>query len=332
MEVVGQTEGAREVEVRALVGGVLRQWLHKEGEKVQAGQALFKIDPAPYQIAEAKARADLLQAHAKVEQAVRLAARLKSLLPHKAVSQNLYDDTLAQAEAAAALEGVAAATLEDARLRLSWTTVAAPVTGLTGRALHSEGTLVTLPGDNLLTTMVQNDPLWVRFALSEYEVAKLPAGRLTPETIQGVEMVFPDHTVYPATGRINFAAHAYDPHLGTLSLRAEFPNPKGQVMAGQFVRVRLLLGTREGVFLVPQIAVLQSEQGRTVMVLDPEDKVVSRPVRAGEWRGSDWAILDGLKAGDRILTDNLQKARPGTVILPLAPGETPSGKTGPAKP
>lgn len=310
IEVMAQTEGARETEVRARVGGILVKRLYQEGAAVKAGQPLFQIDRAPYEIA-------LVDARAKADQAAREEARLKGLVAQQAVSRKEYDD-------AASNHAVAQAALKQAELNLSYTTVTAPVAGATGRALKSEGNLVSVGSDSLLTSIFQSNPIWVRFSLSESDMARLPGGRLTPKAVSGVELALPDGSTYKQTGRLNFLASNIDPTLGTLQLRAEFDNADASLLPGQFVRARLLTGELDGVFLVPQAAVVQTEQGRLVMVADAENKVAPRPVQAGDWHGKDWIILGGLKAGDKVIVDNLMKLRPGAPVAPHPP-QAPGG-------
>ncbi len=299
VEIMAQTEGAKETEVRARVGGILMKQLYQEGQPIKAGQPLFQIDRSTYEIAyaEAKARAD---------QTEREMARMKKLVDIQGVSRKEYDD-------AVSANDLAQAALRQAQLNLSWTTVTAPVDGVTGRADKSVGNLITTGADSLLTTISQNDPMWVRFSLAESEAAKLPGHRLTPDSISGVELILPDGSVYPVQGKLNFLASSIDPTLGTQQLRAEFPNKEGALLPGQFVRVRLLAGEREGVYLVPQKAVLQTEQGNLVMTADAENKVAPRPIQTGDWYGKDWVVLGGLKAGQSIAARNafLLKAEMG---------------------
>ncbi len=304
VEVMAQTEGARETEVRARVSGILLRRLYEEGEGVRAGQVLFEIDRETYEIA-------LADAQARADQAARELKRLEGLLDSKAVSRREYDD-------AVSASAIAQAALRQAKLNLSWTRVTAPVSGITGRALKSEGNLVLANADAPLTSIYQIDPIWVRFSLGQSELAALPNGRLSAERISGIELVLPDGSVYPHQGRLNYLASTIDPMLGTQQLRAEFPNPDDRLLPGQFVRARLLLGEREGVFLVPQVAVMQNDAGRMVMVADAENKVTPRPVQTAEWRGTDWVVLGGLQPGDKVITDNLMKVRPGMVVEPKA--------------
>lgn len=309
VEIMAQTEGAKETEVRARVGGILMKQLYQEGQSVKAGQPLFQIDRASYEIAHAEAKA-------RADQTERELARLKKLLEVQGVSRKEYDDGVSAND-------VAQAALRQAQLNLSWTTVTAPVDGVTGRAEKSVGNLITTGTDSLLTTVYQNDPMWVRFSLAESEAAKLPGGRLTPNTVTGVELVLADGSVYPHQGKLNFLASSIDTTLGTQQLRAEFSNKEGQLLPGQFVRVRLLAGDQDGVYLVPQSAVLQTEKGSLVMVADPENKVAPRPIKTGEWLGKDWVVLGGLNPGDKVIIDNLMKLKPGAPVAPHAPGAAP---------
>ncbi|OMG52402.1 efflux transporter periplasmic adaptor subunit [Azonexus hydrophilus] len=314
IEVMAQTEGARETEVRARVGGILLKRLYQEGDVVKAGQPLFQIDRAPYEIALAETRA-------RADQTAREMNRLKGLAEAKAISQKDYDD-------AVSANAMAQAALRQAELNLSWTTVTAPVSGTSGRAVRSEGNLVSAGSDSLLTSIYQTNPMWVRFSLGESDLAKLPGGRLNEQQISGVELEMANGQIYGQSGKLNFVASNIDTTLGTQALRAEFANPEQQLLPGQFVRVRLLTGERDGIFLVPQSAVIQTEQGTIVMTADGENKVAPRPVKAGEWRGKDWVILSGLQAGDKVIIDNLMKLRPGAPVAPNPPPAAgqPSGK------
>jgi len=318
VEVMAQTEGARETEVRARVAGILVKRLYQEGETVKAGQPLFQIDRSTYEIA-------LSDAKAKAEQTAREMNRLKGLIEAKAISQKEYDD-------AASNNAIAQTALRQAELNLSWTTVTAPVGGTTGRAAKSEGNLITAGADSLLTSIYQSNPIWVRFSLGDSDLAKLAGGRVTERNVTGVEMILANGSVYPKKGKLNFLASNIDTTLGTQQLRAEFDNGDNQLLPGQFVRVRLLTGEREGMLLVLQSAVIQTEQGPIVMLAGEGDKVAPRPVQTAEWRGKDWVITGGLKAGDKVIVDNLMKLRPGAPVAPhppAVPGAEPAAKPAP---
>jgi len=318
-EVVGQVEGSKEVEVRARVSGTLQKQDYREGDPVKAGQLLFEIDPATFEIAVANARAQLAQNQARLAQARRDEARLKPLAADRAVSQKEYDDALAQLQAAEAAVQQSTASVRDAELNLSYTKVTAPVPGISGRAQHSIGSLITTDANgSLLTTINQVTPVWVRFSLAPTDLAKVPGGHISRATPADVTLVLGDGSVYPQKGRLNFAATAIDPNLGTQQLRAEFDNPREVLLPGQFVRVRITAGQRDNVFLVPQEAVVQTEKTRLVFVVGPDGKAQARPVVPGEWFGREWAILQGLNAGDQVIADNLLKVRPGAPVTILA--------------
>ena len=321
LEAVGQIEGSKEVEVRARVSGILLKRLYREGDLVRAGAPMFKIDPAPFEIALAQARAQLAQEQARNEQSRRESGRLKQLAAEKAISQKEYDDATSNLKLSDATLQAVEARVRDAELNLSYSSVVAPVSGVSGRAVRSEGSLITAGGDSLLTSISQVDPIWVRFSLAESDLAKLPQRRLVRGAQIEVNLTLPDGTRYPGKGRLNFAATQIDTRLGTQQLRAEFDNAKGQLLPGQFVRAQLVAGQRENVFLVPQTAVMQAEAGYMLFVLDQEGKAALRPVQLGDWIGSDWVVLGGLAAGDRVIIDNLLKLRPGTVVNPVAPGQ-----------
>ncbi len=316
LELMGQTEGAKETEVRARVGGILVKRLYEEGAPVKAGQALFQIDRVPYEIA-------LADAKARAEQTAREEARLKGLLAQDAVSRKEYDD-------AATNNATAQAALRQAELNLSWTTVVAPVSGTSGRSVKSEGSLISAGEGGLLTSVYQSNPMWVRFGLAESDTAKLPGGILKASTVSSVELILPDGTTYPRPGRINYLGSTIDTTLGTQQLRAEFDNADGRLLPGQFVRVRLLTGVRDGVYLVPQSAVVQTEQTKLVMTADAENKVAPRPIEAAEWRGTDWVITKGLQPGDKVIVDNLMKLRPGAAVAPHPPAAAPGAPGAPA--
>ena len=318
-EVVGQTEGSKQVEVRARVSGILEKRLYTEGEPVKAGQALFQIDRAPYEIALEQAKAALNQEKARGAQVQRESERLKPLVQERAISRKEYDDATSAVQLSEAAQQQFAARVREAELNLSYTLVKAPLTGISGRAEHSEGSLITTDANgSLLTTINQVTPIYVRFSLAQTDLAKLPNGQLGRGSRIDVGLLRPDGSRYPGKGRLNFAATGIDPKLGTQQLRAEFDNPDRQLVPGEFVRVQIVAGQRDNVFLVPQSAVLQTEKGYFVFATDAENKAAMRPIKVGEWVGSDWTVLSGLSTGDHVIIDNLLKVRPGA---PVAPSE-----------
>ena len=327
IETVGQAEGSKEVEVRARVSGILTRQLYKEGDTVKAGATLFSIDRAPYEYALAQARAALAQDQANLEKAQREATRLKPLVEQRAISQREYDDATTTLKSSQAAVMAGTAKLRDAELNLSYTNVTAPITGVTGRAQYSEGSLVTAGSNSsLLTTLNITDPIWVRFAFSESETQQLrQAAGNTRVTLR-----LPDGSTYAATGKLNYAASTVDARTGTVPLRAVFANPKLALMPGQFVRAQVTTGEREA-FLVPQSALFQSDQGRMVFTVAKDNTVAPRPVQTDGWSDHDWVVTKGLAAGDKVIIDNLMKLRPGASVAPHAPGQGPAGPA-PVKP
>lgn len=320
IEAVAQTEGSREVEVRARVTGVLQKQSFAEGEVVKAGTPMFRIDPAPFEIALDQARAAAAQETANLEQARREAARTGPLAEQRAISQKEADDARSSVRRFEASLLAAQARVREAQLNLSYTTVTAPITGLAGRLERSVGSLVNPTTDSLLVRMAVTDPIWVRFSLSEPEWQRLRAS--SGETT--VTLVMPDGSTYTAEGKLNFQGTSVDARLGTVQMRAVFANPKLALLPGQFVRARVKVGEQEA-FVVPQAAVMTSEQGRFVWVVGPQGTAQPRPVRAGAWSGSGWAIQEGLAAGDRVIVDNVMKLRPGAPVAASAPGAAPPG-------
>jgi membrane fusion protein, multidrug efflux system len=317
-EAVAQTEGAKEVEIRPRVGGILLKKLFEEGAPIKAGQAMFLIDPVPFQIALSNAKAQLAQQQSRVDQTQREAQRLQGLLATQSISQREADNAASDNSLAKAGLAQYEASVREAQLNLSYTTVTSPLAGIAGRFEFSEGALVS-PNTSLLTTVSQISPIWVRFSLSDSEVETL-GGRLTEANVKKVTLILPDGTEYKQSGKLNFAASQIDPALGTQQLRATFENDDHTLLPGQFVRARITTGTREGVFLVPQTSVLTGDQGKFVYVADKdkEGKTVAsvRPIQEGGWQGTNWVILSGLKTGDQVITDNLIKVRPGAPVDP----------------
>jgi len=321
IEAVGQTEGSKDVEIRARVSGILTEQRYTEGDKVKKGTTLFTIDREPYEIALAQARAALEQDQANLQKAEREAARLKPLVEGKAVSQLELDNANTTLISANAAIMASKARLREAELNLSYTRVDAPITGITDRALFSEGTLV-MPGtaSSLLTTMHSIDPIWVRFGLSESESAQLRRAEGKTE----VRLLLADDSTYARTGTVNFTASTIDANTGMVQMRAAFPNPDSTLLPGQFVRVKVTIGTREA-YRIPQAAVSQSDQGKQVFTVTADNTVAPRPVETDGWIEHDWVVTKGLSPGDRIITDNLMKLRPGAAVIPHAAGEAPGG-------
>ena len=316
LEAVGRTEGSKEVEIRARVSGIVEKRLYNEGSFVRAGTPLFQIDRAPFEIALAHAKATAEQAEATNEQSRREAERLGGLLANAAVSKRLAEEAETAYRTATAQLAAARAAVREAQLNLSYTSVEAPISGVTGRALHSEGSLVTANTDSsLLTTISQTHPVWVRFALSEAEHVNL---RKAGDERTSVGLILANGEKYGAGGHLNFASSTVDQNLGTVQLRAEFPNPQLEILPGQFATVHVEAGA-QSVLAVPQSAVLQGDLGRFVWVVGADGKAAQRPVQVGTWVGQDWIINSGLNVGDTVILDNLMKMKPGVAVVAQAP-------------
>jgi len=318
-EYVGQTAGSREVEVRARVTGILIKRNFEEGLPVKQGQSLFTIDPAPFEAAASRAQADVAAAEARLEQAKRNVKRFRPLYAEKAVSQKDYDDAVSAEQIGTADVKAARARLAEARLNLGYTRVEAPVSGVAGRSNRSESSLVSGP-DVLLTSVVQLDPIWVNFGISDNDQARLAkeiqAGRLAmPKDGQfEVALVLADGTQYNQTGKLNFTDVKISAATGTRESRAELPNPDGVLRPGQFVRVVLRGATYPNAVTVPQRAVLEGPQGKFVYVVGEKGSAEPRPVQAGEWSGEEWIITSGVKEGDRVIVDGVMKLGPGAPV------------------
>jgi len=333
-EYPAQAAGSREVEVRARVPGILLKRNYEEGAPVKQGQSLFQLDAAPFEAAAARAEADVAAAEARLNAASRQAKRTKPLYEAKAASQKDYDDAVSAEEVAAADVKSARARLREARLNLEYTRVEAPVSGISSRALKSEGTLVSGP-DVLLTTVSQVDPIYVNFGLNEAQQAKLQqeaaAGKLTLPKDGRFEVAirFDDGRTYSRSGRLAFTDVRVNPQTGTTDARAEVSNPAGEVRPGQFVRVTLKGAQRPNAIAVPQRAVMESPQGKMVYLLSPDNKAMPAPVTVGEWTGTDWIVTSGLKAGDKVIVDGLAKIFfPGAPVQVGDPNAPPPGPPG----
>lgn len=316
-EAVGRTEGSREIQVRARVAGILEQQLYTEGDFVKAGAPLFRIERAPFEIELAQSRAALAQERAKRELALQEVDRLKRLADRRAISQREADQAVSAAKQSDASVDMAQARVRQAELNLSYTSVDAPIAGISGRAQQSIGALLAPGADSsLLTTITRADPLWVRFALSEREFAEL---RSSESRAPEVRLELADGKSYPAPGRLNFSGSTVDPALGTVQMRAEVPNPKLALLPGQYVKVHVVAGSRQAI-VVPQTAVLQNQGGRYVWVVGAESKAEQRQIKVGQWVGNGWVVNEGLKPGDPVIVDNVIRLRPGTTVQARAAG------------
>jgi len=335
-ELPGRTSPYLVAELRPQVSGIVKTRLFKEGSEVKAGQVLYQIDPATYQATYDSARASLARAEANLN-AVRLkAGRYAELVKIEAVSQQANDEAQAAMKQAQADVGVARAALERARIDVAYTRVTSPIAGRIGRSSVTPGALVTANQADTLATVQQLDPIYVDLTQSSAELLRLKrdleSGTLQRAGGNGVplQLVLEDGSEYGARGKLAFSEVTVDPNTGSVTLRAVFPNPKGELLPGMYVRARLSQGTQENIFLVPHAAVSRDPKGNaTVMVVNGENKAVSRTVKAAQSFGDKWVVSEGLAAGDRVIVEGLQRVKPGAPVQVQA-AAAPSPVAGPA--
>ncbi|MBY5960572.1 efflux RND transporter periplasmic adaptor subunit [Marinobacter nauticus] len=313
----GRARGAREVEVRARISGILEQRLYEEGQMVREGDALFRIDRKPAAAALQRARAQRQVAEADVQQAEREWNRISSLFERNAVSERDRDSAQSALELARANLAVANAGVAQAELDLGYTDVTAPISGVTSLEDFPEGSLIDT--GTLLTTIVQLDPVHVRFALPENDAnirraAREGMVRTDQEQNVSARLVLADGSEYDLDGRIDFTASTLDPRTGTVSARAVFPNPEQVIVPGQFVRVRVELQSFDDVITVPERAVTQGQNGPVVYVVDDDSKARIREVELGPVSDGRQILLSGLDAGDRYIVSGLVNLRDGAAV------------------
>lgn len=306
----GRLEAYRSAQVRARVEGIIEKRLFQEGSDVKAGEPLFRIDARTYKAAAESAQAELAIARQNVE-------RSKSLLGLKAVSQLDYDIALAKVKQSEAALSRAEENLENA-------SVPAAIRGRIGRALVTEGAFVGRGEATLLATIEQLDPIYANFTQSGSDLLRLrqaiKSGKRKRAQSAKVELVLEDGSIYPQAGKIFFTDMSVDPGTGAVSLRAQFPNPNRDLLPGMFVRVRFPESLAENVIRIPQRAVQGGPQGQFVMSIGAENKVTPIPVKTGAMVDGDFIIESGLKGGEQVIVNGLQKARPGTPVTPVPLG------------
>ncbi|WP_374683632.1 efflux RND transporter periplasmic adaptor subunit [Accumulibacter sp.] len=326
-ELPGRTAAYMVAEVRPQVSGIVQRRMFTEGSEVTEGQTLYQIDPASYRATLESARAGLSRAEAN-HYAVRLKAQRYADLGKKGmISKQADDDTTAALKQAEADVASARAALEKARIDLAYTRVPSPIAGRSGRSSVTAGALVTANQPAALTTVQQLDPIYVDLTQSSVELLRLKRdladGTLQhlAEQVVPVRLLLEDGSEYAASGRLAFSGISVDTDTGSVTLRAVFPNPQGELLPGMYVRARLAQGEIEKAILVPHAAVTHDRRGNAVvMVVGAEDKVEARPVTTTRSIGDKWLVSAGLAAGDRIIVDGLQKIRPGAPVTVLAAG------------
>ena len=318
-EFIGQAEASRPVEIRSQVTGLLKAVLYPEGRDVKKGDRLYQIDPVPFQAAAASAKAKIAQAEAKLVQANQDLERVKPLLAEQAVSQKDVDDAVAQElSAKAALQG-AKADLIKSQFDMDNTLITAPISGLIERSRYYEGRLVSAQTD-LLTVVHRVDPMFVVVNVPESFILKrrrdIESKKIHHPGVYQLRgrLTMMDDTAYPHEGVLDLLEPGLRSETGSRQTRITFPNPDRSLLPGQFVKVRFTGDTKTDAVLIPQRAVLQGPQGPFVYVVGPDEKVQIRDVVASTWKGDQWMIDGGLKAGDRVVVNGLMTIGPGAPV------------------
>lgn len=335
-ELPGRVEAFRVAQVRARTPGIVLKRVFEEGSDVKAGQVLFRIDPAEFQAGFASAEAAVQKAEANLAQANLREKRYKPLLAAQAVSQQEYDDAVTAQKQAQADLATAKAARATAGLTLGYATVTAPISGRVGRALVTEGALVGQGEATPMALVQQLDPIYVTITQSSTELLQLrqalASGRLKSVGRDEARVTLQLETgeEYSATGKLLFSDASVDESTGTVSLRAQFPNPKRALLPGMYVRARLEQGIAEAAITVPQQAIVRGAGGSSVMIVGADNKVIAQPVKAEESAGNKWIVSEGLKGGERIIVEGFQKAKPGSPVTPQAWQPAPAQNAAPA--
>ena len=341
-ELPGRLEALRVAQVRARVAGILQKRLFREGSDVKAGQPLFAIDAAPYAAALQSAEATLARAQANLTQAAALAERYKPLVAANAVSQQEYANAVAAQKQAEADVAAGRAAVQTGRINLNYASVTAPISGRIGRALVTEGALVGQGEATQLAVVQQIDPVYVNFTQSAGEVMKLRRAladgqlqRAAGSEAVSVRVVLEDGSEYARAGKLLFSDLTVDATTGQITLRAEVPNPKGDLLPGLYVRVRLEQAQVANAISLPQQAVTRTQQGDKITVVGADGKLSQRTVKVGAARNNQWVVLEGLKEGEQVMVDGFQKLQmmpPGTPVKAVpwqAPGSAAASAANP---
>lgn len=329
VELPGRVAAIRTAEVRARVTGIVQRRLFTEGTDVGEGQPLFRIDPSEMQASYAQSEASLARAKATADNARAVVERYRPLVDENAISRQEYDAAVAAMREADANVAQLRAELRAAGLQLGYTTVRSPISGRAGRAQVTEGALVSQTEGTLLTTVEQIDRVYVTFNQSATELLRLQRAMaegeidLPSRDAIDVQIMFPDGTAYPIAGKVDFLAVSVQETTGTVEVRAEVPNPRSQLLPGEFVRGRIAVGTRKNAVTVPQASVLLSNDGGSVYVIGADSMVEARKVTLGQMVEGNWIIESGLKPGDKVITSRLQVLQPG---MPVTEQNTPTGQ------
>ena len=330
-ELPGRTSPFLIAELRPQVTGIVTERAFNEGSEVKAGQVLYRIDPAPYQAAYDSAKATLARAEANAQVARIKAERHAGLVKIEAVSKQANDDAQAGLKQAEAEVAAAKAALDKAKIDLDYTRLKSPIAGRIGRSAVTAGALVTANQAQALATVQQLDPIYVDLTQSSADMLRLrnevAAGRLLAGAKDEVpvKLILEDGSEYATEGRLALSEVTVDEGTGSVTLRAKFSNADDVLLPGMYVRARLPQGTRSDAILVPHKALSRDPLGNAlVMAVDAESKVVARPVQVAQSLGENWVVTSGVKAGERIIVEGLQKVRPGVVVQAEEAGVAPA--------
>lgn len=334
MELSGRISPQMVAEVRPQVGGLIQKRLFTEGNEVKAGEALYQIDPATYQAAFASAKAALAKAEANGFTLKQKTERYKQLVAISAVSRQEYDDANAALKQAEAEVEFGKAAVETARINLAYTRITAPIAGRIGRSTVTPGALVTANQATALATIQQLDPVYVDVTQASADLLRLKRNLASGELKNSapsqakVHLLLEDDSAYPLEGTLKFSEVTVDQGTGSVTLRAQFPNPNQLLLPGMFVRCLVQEGVRDQVMLVPQRGVTRDPAGNAIALVIGENEVVERRMLKTERAvGDAWLVTDGLKAGDRVIVEGLQRVRPGATakVVPFEARATASG-------
>ena len=319
-ELPGRTSAFRVAEVRARVNGIVQKRLFTEGSDVKANQPLFQIDPAPYQAALESAQAQLARAEATAASTKSLAERYGELIKTNAISRQEYDDAIAKQKSAVADVAAATAAVKTARINVDYTVVKAPIAGRIGRSEVTEGAYVQQSTATLLATVQQLDTVYIDLTWSSADLMRMRRAIETGanKSVDGnakVQVILQDGRTYAEPGTLQFADVSVDQTTGSVALRAIVPNPKAELLPGMFVRARIEEGSKDNAILVPQRAVTRDQNGRPIaLVVDKAGKVERRQLETDRAIGDSWLVTKGLAAGEQLVIEGLQKARPGATV------------------
>lgn len=334
-ELPGRITATRIAEVRPRVSGIVVERVFQQGSMVKEGDVLYRIDPAPFQVKVDSAEATLKRALAVRDQARQTADRQARLKEAQVTAVQQYDDAIAALAQAEADVGIAEAGLAEAKLNLEYANVTAPISGRIGRALITEGALVSANGSDNLATIQQLNPIYADFTQSATDLMRLRKALEDGQLISArneaeVQLILDDGTSYPHKGRLLFSEAAVDATTGQVTLRGEFPNPDGDLLPGMYVRVQIVQGLEKDAITVPQQAVQRNNAGQSqVYIVTPEKKVEFRNITLGRTVGNRWQVTAGLEAGEKVIVEGFQKVAPGA---PVEPSDwNPNAKPDPTK-